>query len=101
MLAPNGVVVRASDVVVFNNFVLVVDARDGHSKALGFGFSSRGLFYLGSGCCLVPGTSVTGVLGLTCTISALSGTTVRRWNPELLEHRILFHSGRSPSIGAI
>jgi hypothetical protein len=33
MLAPKGVVVRASDVVVFNNFVFVVDARDGHRSA--------------------------------------------------------------------
>jgi hypothetical protein len=39
MLAPKGVVVRASDVVVFNNFVLVVDARDGHRGLLkGFWF---------------------------------------------------------------
>ena len=30
MLAPQGVVVGASEVVVFNNFVLLVDARDGH-----------------------------------------------------------------------
>ena len=34
MLAPKGVVVRASDVVVFDNFLLVVNARDGHRGLL-------------------------------------------------------------------
>jgi hypothetical protein len=41
MLAPQGVVVRASDVVVFNDLALLVDARDGHEVA-------RGLLDLGS-----------------------------------------------------
>src|SRR6476660_3089266 len=57
MLAPQGVVVRASDVVVFDDFVLLVDARDGHKgcpRASGFGFSDRGLFYFDSGRCPAP-----------------------------------------------
>src|SRR5580700_10228127 len=57
MLAPQGVVVRASDVVVFDDFALLVDARDGHEgcpRASGFGIPDRGLFYLDRGCCPAP-----------------------------------------------
>jgi len=56
MLAPQGVVVRASDVVVFNDFMLLVDARNGHKgcpRAPELGFSDRGLFYPDSGRCPV------------------------------------------------
>jgi hypothetical protein len=41
MLAPQGVVVRASDIVAFNDFALLVDARDGYEGCpgvSGFGF---------------------------------------------------------------
>src|ERR1700732_4007910 len=93
MLAPQGVVVRASDIVVFNDFALLVDARDGHEgcpRASGFGISDRGLFYLDRGCCPAPDFRRTRTSPARFP-HVFPGTTVRRWNFALPEHRILSH----------